>query len=1240
MALTGRLCALALSLAAPLAAQTVHVTGTVTASGTPVANAQVRIGSTTLVSDAAGRFAADLGQSNVEIIVDPPAGSGLLQTRLQNVPIDRDMQLRVLMRRPVRISGRVAVTEGVGLPSLELWSLTSERHFSFGAPGNGEFMVEVPSDVYAVYGIARFPLYRIKRVNVDARNGDVFGLNIEAPVVDETLLPPAPPVAAKISVSASDAEGMATVSGAAGAAEPLSAVAVGNLQTNQLNFTVAAADGSFALPLFAPPGSVLEIKHDATGRFVPQTSGANNIFEGATGTLVYVPIPAGTFSVMQLLGVGQVQTSLGVSEVIGNESLFVVRFTGAAPKRDYKAGDSISLSGTMSLFGKTPIADPAALKMIGFLSLFRYFDADGHERRVDNDFVSGILTPTGLPIGELTSPLNLFPNMVVGPLTRAGGHYEAAFTLSVPTPSDLPAGLYRPALSFRIENLPRLIRTFDEPSALFTINELRPPGLSMIRIGQPRAPKLDWVVGLDDFSNGVRGTIAVEDRGAFGIASHVITNTDTFILPMVEPRSGKRYRYKLEPFAPMLSRSATNGSMAEVPHVPLKFPSGTLRVIVTKPDGVVDDLGSAPFAQASLKTPVTRALNTIAGASNHVTDFLQLTTMDPKFDYQFSQYGLHRISMTGSIEDLDGNVYTGGGTYEVWVARTLDLDTGVIAGAPFEVGDAFSPAVVLQPGVAADVEVTVKIIGAPTTVTRRLNGRANRFGLFAPAEAMAITAAGEYRVDVIARYLDEQGVLWMGAMTAGGVVETPNSPLIAHGRRGFDLADGPQNQWFRVPDARTGGDHVMFPFHRGDIMWMSKGDPAADIPKISVQDPLGAFAARVRARSQSNKFEQPRDIEARITAGEIPLFSSTPPSKSAIEPEHVDQWAYFYAAASKPGVHVRELISGDFSGTGYWRFTGDNYSFQLGTGNGGDLPNDIKFQFGGAVYRNENDGFRWYGGYASLFVMLPDNDRVGRVFPPFQGNGGGPSGGPILRLNGKDVDLFFHLTALRPGSILVRGDNVSFAGHVAPTLGSKVDIHVIAPSGRERVVAGATNKFGWFYQPDLDFAADESGIWRVRVKVTNDGATSAGPLQPPFPTGDVLGSRNGEFNFYVVDGAAPPLDVTVPPRFPPLNQPIDFTAPGVELTTTVTAAGYILHESTTPSMRYTYDLSALSSTFPNLDRFDQDGKLAVDTVTLTFFARGADGKFRARQLTLQGEELQVPEQRAVPAQPRRRATHR
>jgi hypothetical protein len=95
---------------------------------------------------------------------------------------------------------------------------------------------------------------------------------------------------------------------------------------------------------------------------------------------------------------------------------------------------------------------------------------------------------------------------------------------------------------------------------------------------------------------------------------------------------------------------------------------------------------------------------------------------------------------------------------------------------------------------------------------------------------------------------------------------------------------------------------------------------------------------------------------------------------------------------------VREIISDDDVGTGYWRFN-DMYAFQPGMGANGDLPNDFKFQFGGAVFRDTTQELNRYGIYGSLWVMLADNDRKGsRVFPPFQGANGGPSGGPIMTL--------------------------------------------------------------------------------------------------------------------------------------------------------------------------------------------------------------------------------------------------
>ena len=60
-----------------------------------------------------------------------------------------------------------------------------------------------------------------------------------------------------------------------------------------------------------------------------------------------------------------------------------------------------------------------------------------------------------------------------------------------------------------------------------------------------------------------------------------------------------------------------------------------------------------------------------------MSDVIQLSTMHPDFSVQFDQDGLHKISMSGSIEDIWGNTWSGEGSYEVHVARPLALDTAV-----------------------------------------------------------------------------------------------------------------------------------------------------------------------------------------------------------------------------------------------------------------------------------------------------------------------------------------------------------------------------------------------------------------------------------------------------------------------------------------------------------------------------------------------------------------------------------
>lgn len=308
-------------------------------------------------------------------------------------------------------------------------------------------------------------------------------------------------------------------------------------------------------------------------------------------------------------------------------------------------------------------------------------------------------------------------------------------------------------------------------------------------------------------------------------------------------------------------------------------------------------------------------------------------------------------------------------------------------------------------------------------------------------------------------------------------------------------------------------------------------------------------------------------------------------------------------------------------------------------GGSGDKTNDFKFQFGGIVMRGSLFTAPLYAIYGSLFVLVPDQGDPGggtRTFPPFQGNGGGPSGGPVFKLKGKDVDLFLHPTGVRPGSVLTRGETATFAGYVGPPLDAKVNILVTAPSGATRTVLGRANRIGWFYDPAQHFTVDENGIWRAKVTTTLDGITSAGQVQSPYPTGGVLGSRDGEFYFYVVDSFAAPLDVSVSKRYLEFGGAgvtqtgrldVTITSPtnlsNVRLTYTVTMPGFVLEEGSTTTLGYSFDLQKLIADFPNLDR-DSNGMLS-DAITISLVVSGTDSsgalRHSARQISVVGGEV-------------------
>jgi hypothetical protein len=946
---------------------------------------------------------------------------------------------------------------------------------------------------------------------------------------------------------------------------------------------------------------------------------------------------------------------------------------GSPPPPDnvYAPNELFRIDAQLRLVGPaiTSTTDVNAITVNSWLGFMMLYNAQGKPIPAESYFMSSLLTPSGFPIQRVERPV-IYPNVQVnvGNLHYTGGHtIEGDFTFSGQIPADLPLGVYRPLIHFNISGVPTstnwlaanvVYHTINPDEAalpLIVVNDGTAPG-----VGSPQ--RLIWKLLMDDFVQGTRGSSAHEDSGLVGFTSQIVSQGAPQVVPPIDERTGQSLTYRLEPFLPMVSY--TDRRMPTPPLIPFDLPGGTLHVAIREPDGTLTDLGTEAFAQSFNRTKTTRAGQDLNGGTVQLEDVYSLKVASDRFRVTFDQYGHHVITMTGTISDVWGNHYVGGGTYDVWVAHPLDIDPGVLPMTPLAVGDAFNPTLIVYPRVAADVRIVVTLYpnsNPAQAITRTLIGVANRYGYFNSSSApITLTAPGEYRVDVTAAYTDTSGKMYMGSLTWGDVVMTPNNQtnLIAHGRRGLDTLLSIPNHWFvssrdlTIPPGAI--SHSLNPYYNGDIFWsrMSDNPYGGDslVLGASVQDTIGTIATTIQARANrmNPPLYAPGSMSERFSKNEIPLFSSTRSGLPVqVAPNDVDQIAYSYRTSQRPGLRVREVVAEDGQSGGYWRLD-TLYDDQLSVGVLGDLPNDCKFQYVGVVYRDLGNGHSEYLGQGTGWVFIPDSDPTGsRVMPPFAGPGNGgwtTEGGPLLRLKGQDIHMFILPTGVAPGAVLEVGDAFHFAGHLMPTLNSKVAVTVTAPSGVKHIGDGQASSIGYFYDPSDNFTIDEAGLWSVDVRVWHDGQCSGGSTIPPYPSGDVLGSDAGRYWFYVAPSGAAPLIISSPSpgflRFDNQVTPITITGAiptglsHVTVDYTIAMPGYILkHGQVTPSgstFQFVFDPATLAQDFPNLDLNGRDDRQAglADTFTIGVLLRGQSGGQsiqRANVVTLQGNQVFVGE---------------
>ncbi len=909
------------------------------------------------------------------------------------------------------------------------------------------------------------------------------------------------------------------------------------------------------------------------------------------------------------------------------------------------AGDHLHLSLDVTLNVPDLAAGMAGLSMIGQVDLVQVVNGDGQPGAADLDSNNGwsnILTPSGLAVDNLRGAAALgSAHTPAYQIVRRGDQLIFPLDFDFTLPADLPAGIYVPVLRGFGQVGDGDLFAWATNSPLGTGNAPTPETTRLplaLNIGGIQSGRLLWTLFQDSPSgDGSRGLIASEDRSRYALSNRVRFNAPTYILPPA--RAGEPIAYPIEPY--LLNQMPNAYDHLSAPLIPFFFPGGSLSARITRPDGQVDDLGRVAFIQNQLSTAALDERG-LFGTTTPV-DTYRLTTLNPGFtSYIFQQYGAYQFNLTGTLEDVFGNQYEGGGTYDVLIAEPLEMQPGALSGAPFEVTDAVHTGLRVLPAVPAQIMVRVRHFpldgSAPSE--RVIEGTANAQGYFAgDADVYRFPSPGEYILDYEARYTDSEGRLWAGSLRSAGVV-SGNSALLARGQRGVAGADVPQRPaWFNLRQYAPDGAVLNYPYHSGDVVWVADSASSQMRPTLRVYDADGTYSAWLQ-----NALPAYPALNSLITEQEIPAAMLTPaddPYGASLSPERAANQAYTYFSAVTSSVAVRQFVQGGLDGglSLDWDMD-DPLNGQAGAGITGLRPGDTIFLFGGAIIRNEAATVREAAGYAALAVIIDDKaDVLGpRVYPPYRGEAGGPNGGALLTLLDRDVNAFFQPTGVVPGSVLMLGDTLAVAGQVAPTLHSKVQVRITAPSGAVREFESTASATGYFYDPAQDFAADEAGVWTVQIQVRHEGRTSAGEIEPPPPTGGILGTPDGAFSVYVLPPDSATLDwndtrsdVSIPAGIPyNFNFPIPDGWTNVQVYHTVAAPGFVLAQGplrpSGQSFSFQYNPTNLSKGFTNFEVNGQgDGASASDRVALTFVISGYDAsgqlQMRSRTFTVTHDRM-------------------
>ncbi len=902
-----------------------------------------------------------------------------------------------------------------------------------------------------------------------------------------------------------------------------------------------------------------------------------------------------------------VQSNLGTNS-LGKDSLGEIRFsdTGYTDLGEWAADVVVSSSewqpgSPLKIQATLRVTDPhfAALalpnvKPDSFVMLAtaeRTFDADGWLRLASDEYMSTLVTPTGLGIeggvqGAVTkrfgygfqTPVDEFVSVPMTATTHANGERQATFTVQTKLPDDLPPGIYRLRLDFGVAankryanlNMQAFTRRGFPQGKPIASHLYSPPlradgkqvsgkSVDASKI-QPRIP---WVILGNYNSNGYRGVVAAEDEPHFALSTRNII-PDQVILPLYDDNN-KPVSYSLEPQFP--------ADIIDPPsNITWDNAKGELSIQVTDPNGKTTDLGTAPFVGQAGQWPTTRKP--------------AMTAWKPP------AYGQYTVKATGWIADIWGNRYEGGGTYRFWIAKRMTLATATFQGQAYPVGNRYGRDIGFSPAVPANVTVTATLYvnsDPKNARTVTYSGQATPSGIFGAAQGMKplpFDAPGEYHAEVLATYKDADGHLWVSTMRHAGVIYPEDSPIVAHGKKLLadkklvDRGETKDEGWADRGTDSVHLQHINYPYLSGDVLLIASEQEGAN--KI---EPVLTY----ELKSNPAPYDPALQI---IGATNVRLQTSNGYSPHLF-PEYITDWAYYYAGAPRPGFMSRFLVGEDGVRAPYWPTSPNRFGGQINASNNGDLPGDIYRLLGGVVVLKKGQA-PMYAGYLSSAFILPKGTNNNRVVTAGSED--------LLGSNGSKARFF--LTGTRPGMLYETGTSFAPAVQIDPILPVNITFTLYSPDGRQTVWQGTGDSFGTFAGKDR-VTLDVPGIYRFTLEGEWNGYKGYMPG---------LSKDGGEV--YVVEkdrpANAPGLVLNLPTqsKFPP-NAGVKITGKSTAETIHYAAVipGAAVLQGTAPVKRgafeYFFDPKAINKMTPTYDTVNLvNGRPEIgDVVHLSFFSQ-------------------------------------